>query len=154
MKLRTEAPVNGGRNYNGPKVSSLALVKSGYMLEGLSIPRYAKCFEGHGFSHAVTRTTWRYVTMRWVQIISRKGQWEIRTHKVRGRARLQSCRNGGKISRALAPEVALPILLESSETICQIPTQIGKDIVRTAWRHAESGRNVHSAWSGESSLSG
>ena len=55
-----------------------------------------------------------------------------------------------KISRALAPEVELPILLESSETICQIPTQIGKDIVRTAWRHAESGRNVHSAWFGES----
>ena len=43
MKLRTEAPVNGGRNYNGPKVNdSLALVKSGYMLEGLSIPRYAE----------------------------------------------------------------------------------------------------------------
>ena len=43
MKLRTEAPVNGGRNYNGPKVNdSLALVKSGYMLEGLSIPRYAR----------------------------------------------------------------------------------------------------------------
>jgi hypothetical protein len=35
--------VNGGRNYNGPKVNdSLALVKSGYMLEGLSIPRYLK----------------------------------------------------------------------------------------------------------------
>ena len=35
--------MNGGRNYNGPKVNdSLALVKSGYMLEGLSIPRYAK----------------------------------------------------------------------------------------------------------------
>ena len=29
MKLRTEAPVNGGRNYNGPKVNdSLALVKT------------------------------------------------------------------------------------------------------------------------------
>ncbi len=42
MKLRTEAPVNGGRNYNGPKVNdSLALVKSGYLLETLSIPRYA-----------------------------------------------------------------------------------------------------------------
>ena len=35
--------MNGGRNYNGPKVNdSLALVKSGYMLEGLSILRYAK----------------------------------------------------------------------------------------------------------------
>ena len=97
--------------------------------------------------------------MRWVQIISRKGQWEanparfeikISTVRVLGRARLQSCRNGGKISRALAPEVELLIPLESSETICQIPTQIGKDIVRTAWRHAESGRNVHSAWFGES----
>ena len=41
VKLRTEAPVNGGRNYNGPKVNdSLALVKSGYMLESLSIPHY------------------------------------------------------------------------------------------------------------------
>ena len=35
--------------------------------------------------------------------------------------------------------------MKSSETICQIPTPVGKDIVRTAWRHAESGRNVHSA---------
>ncbi len=33
--------MNGGRNYNGPKVNdSLALVKSGYLLETLSIPRY------------------------------------------------------------------------------------------------------------------
>ena len=35
--------MNGGRNYNGPKVNdSLALVKSGHMLEVLSIPRYVK----------------------------------------------------------------------------------------------------------------
>ena len=80
MKLRTEAPVNGGRNYNGPKVNdSLALVKSGYLLEGLSIPRYVRetlrdnasgadnqqerpvgitnsqgFVEGHDFSRAVT----------------------------------------------------------------------------------------------------
>jgi hypothetical protein len=42
LKLTTEAPVNGGRNYDGPKVnvSSLALVKLGYMLESLSIQRY------------------------------------------------------------------------------------------------------------------
>src|ERR1700730_6756184 len=34
VKLRTEAPVNGGRNYNGPKVNdSLALVKLNYMRE-------------------------------------------------------------------------------------------------------------------------
>ena len=34
-KLTTEAPVNGGRNYDGPKVKlySLALVKLNYMLE-------------------------------------------------------------------------------------------------------------------------
>ncbi len=56
MKLRTEAPVNGGRNYNGPKVNdSLALVKSGYLLEGLSIPRYANALVGRGFSRDVTR---------------------------------------------------------------------------------------------------
>ena len=35
MKRRIEAPVNGGRNYNGPKVKeeSLALVKPNYMRE-------------------------------------------------------------------------------------------------------------------------
>jgi len=46
-KLATEAPVNGGRNYDGPKVNyefcsnSHALEKSGYMLETLSIRRYS-----------------------------------------------------------------------------------------------------------------
>ena len=46
MKRATEAPVNGGRNYDGPKVNfmrlldALALVKVGYLLESLSIPRY------------------------------------------------------------------------------------------------------------------
>jgi len=40
-KLRTEAPVNGGRNYNGPKVAVAALVKSGQMLERLSISGYS-----------------------------------------------------------------------------------------------------------------
>jgi hypothetical protein len=54
--------VNGGRNYNGPKVNdSLALVKSGYMLESLSIPRYVI---------ARSRENAR------VQTISRKGQQE------------------------------------------------------------------------------
>jgi hypothetical protein len=40
---RTEAPVNGGRNYNGPKVAVnfAALVKSGYMLEHPSISQYS-----------------------------------------------------------------------------------------------------------------
>ena len=49
-----------------------------------------------------------------------------------------------KISRALAPEVALPLteilrdyMPDSNEKF------VGKDIVRTAWRHAEGGRNVH-----------
>ena len=42
MKLATEAPVNGGRNYDGPKVNlKLALVKLGYMLENLSISCYS-----------------------------------------------------------------------------------------------------------------
>ena len=40
MKLTTKAPVNGGRNYDGPKVNFVALVKLGYMLETLSIRRY------------------------------------------------------------------------------------------------------------------
>ena len=49
-----------------------------------------------------------------------------------------------KISRAVAPEVALPLteilrdyMPDSNEKF------VGKDIVRTAWRHAEGGRNVH-----------
>ena len=40
-KLLIEAPVNGGRNYNGPKVIDVALAKSGYLLEHLSISRYS-----------------------------------------------------------------------------------------------------------------
>ena len=72
------------------------------------------------------------------------GIWRAK-REVLGRARLQSCRNGGKISRALAPEVALPdpagilrdYMPDSNEKF------VGKDIVRTAWRHAEDDRNVH-----------
>jgi hypothetical protein len=32
-KLTTEAPVNGGCNYDSPKVKFIALVKPNYMLE-------------------------------------------------------------------------------------------------------------------------
>ena len=65
-KLATEAPVNGGRNYDGPKVNfefcsnSHALEKSGHMLETLSIRRYSPM------------SKWA-VTIRSVQAISRKG---------------------------------------------------------------------------------
>jgi hypothetical protein len=42
VKPATEAPINGGRNYDGPKVNlKLALVKLGYMLESLSISHYS-----------------------------------------------------------------------------------------------------------------
>ena len=40
-RRQPEALVNGGRNYNGPKVGIAALEKSGYMLEILCIPRYS-----------------------------------------------------------------------------------------------------------------
>jgi hypothetical protein len=110
--------------------------------------------------------------MRWAQMISRKGQWEaLKGHRFSDAARELTI-------RALAPEVALLVPLESSETVRQIPIRptrnsslrslreplaearglpksaglrndarvwvIGKDTVRTAWRHAEGGRNVHS----------
>jgi hypothetical protein len=39
---RGEGPVNGGGNYDPLKVSIIALMKFGYMLEYLSIPHY--CF--------------------------------------------------------------------------------------------------------------
>jgi len=40
-KLTTEAPVNGGRNYE-----KLVVVKFGYMLENLSIRRYSLVISG------------------------------------------------------------------------------------------------------------
>ena len=54
--------------------------------------------------------------MRWVQIISRKGQW-----------------------KKISTEILRDYMPDSNEKF------VGKDIVRTAWRHAESGRNVHSS---------
>ena len=36
MKLRTEAPVNGGRNYNGPKVNELASLSKIWLYAGKS----------------------------------------------------------------------------------------------------------------------
>ena len=68
MKLRTEAPVNGGRNYNGPKVRFASLSKI-WLFAGRS--EYPALRGGN------------HVTMRQVQIISRKDQKEIL-----GRARL------------------------------------------------------------------
>jgi hypothetical protein len=126
--------VNGGRNYNGPKVNdSLALVKSGYMLEGLSIPRYLKLSDNAlGADNQQERPVGR----------NRSGAPSARFVE----ARFQSCRKGGKIDGASAPEVSLPLtgilrdyMPDSNEKF------VGKDIVRTAWRHAESGRNVHSS---------
>jgi hypothetical protein len=36
VKLRTEAPVNGGRNYNGPKVNDLASLSKIWLYAGKS----------------------------------------------------------------------------------------------------------------------
>ena len=58
MKLATEAPVNGGRNYDGPKVNSQASL-------GETWP-YA------GKSEYPTLLLAREVITRWVQTISRK----------------------------------------------------------------------------------
>src|SRR5271155_4394815 len=113
MKLRTEAPVNGGRNYNGPKVNdSLALVKSGYMLEGLSIPRYLKLSDNAlGADNQQERP------------VGEDPCWNPQ-------------RLYARFQRSFFGEM------------------VGKDIVRTAWRHAESGRNVHSSSHEKLSLSG
>ena len=107
------------------------------MLEGLSIPRYLKLSDNAlGADNQQERS---------VRQISRESArfWRAK-REVCGRARLQSCRKGGKIEGALAPEVALPLaeilrdyMPDSNEKF------VGKDIVRTAWRHAEGGRNVH-----------
>jgi hypothetical protein len=105
-KARTEAPVNGGRNYNGPKVNDrAALVKTGQMRETPRILCYLPIRN-------------RLVTRHEVRTIRRKDRV-------------------GNDS-------------ESSETTRQSPAKSGEDIVRTAWRHAEDGRNVRPA-SGERS---
>ena len=82
-KLLIEAPVNGGRNYNGPKVNdTLALVKLGYMLESLEHPAV------RGASG---------VTIRPVQTISRKGPEQsgnpqrLYARRPRGRRYSPSC---------------------------------------------------------------
>ena len=91
--------MNGGRNYNGPKVNELASLSKIWLYAGKS--EYPKLRDPK------SRENVR------VQTISRKGQWEEtdltrKSARVCGRARLQSCRNGGKIEGASAPEVSPP----------------------------------------------
>jgi hypothetical protein len=83
VKLRIEAPVNGGRNYNGPKVDlNAALEKFGYMLESLSILSYEGEVGKSGFhpchlwfiSHGLNGSPRENAK---VQIISRKDQREL-----------------------------------------------------------------------------
>jgi hypothetical protein len=64
---RTEAPVNGGRNYNGPKVtvSFAALVKSGHMLEHPSISQYPRLREGDNLSSADNQQE-RLIRIGWI----------------------------------------------------------------------------------------
>src|SRR5271155_1961830 len=85
------------------------------MLEGLSIPHYAKRFSGRKrFERArlqPCRKQAARVTTGWVQITSRKDRQDIKRARKRegcGKARLQPCRKGGKIDGALAPEVSPP----------------------------------------------
>ena len=69
MKLATEAPINGGRNYDGPKVNQkLALVKFGYLLESLSIPSYSSLLSIKGSENAMDADNQqeRLKTVGWV----------------------------------------------------------------------------------------
>ena len=54
--------MNGGRNYNGPKVNELASLSKIWLYAGKS--------ENPTLRDLISR-----VKMRWVQTISRKGQW-------------------------------------------------------------------------------
>jgi len=67
-KLATEAPVNGGRNYDGPKVSHPASLSKIWLYAGNS--EYA------------TLPLARSVTMRWMRTISRKGPKNLATDKI------------------------------------------------------------------------
>ncbi len=105
-KLRTEAPVNGGRNYNGPKVINVALAKSGYLLEQLSISRYWSALQNAGSDNAR----------------SAANQQERSHQQPRKTLRCE-------ILRDFTPDA-------------RFCTRTGsEDKVRTAWRHAEGGRN-------------
>ena len=88
------------------------------MLEGLSIPRYLKLSDNAlGADNQQERPVGKIFRGKCQKV------WRAKREGF-GRARLQSCRNGGKKSRGLEPPgFALLILLESSETICQIPTK-------------------------------
>ena len=72
-----EAPVNGGRNYNGPKVEIAALVKSGYMLETPRILQYSSVT-----SNKQHRCKYLVVTNCEVRTISRK-DWSPKTRILR-----------------------------------------------------------------------
>jgi hypothetical protein len=111
------------------------------MLEGLSIPRYLKLSDNAlGADNQQERPVGKIFRGK------RQKVWRAKREGL-DRARLQSCRNGGKISRASAPGVCAAdpagilrdYMPDSNEKF------VGKDIVRTAWRHAESGRNAHSS---------
>ena len=81
------------------------------------------------------------MTMRWVQIISRKDQWRFWV----GRGFSRDVTTA--ISRALAPEVDVLKIKTEILRDCMPDSNekfVGKDTVRTAWRRAEGGRNVHS----------
>ncbi len=105
-KLRTEAPVNGGRNYNGPKVTRRCLSK---IWPNAGTSEYLRLLAA---SAAVTKLG--------VQIISRKD-------------RIEGC----GILRDLTPDD----LIRRGQF---------EEKVRTAWRHAEAGRNVRSLEARES----
>ena len=127
MKLRTEAPVNGGRNYNGPKVRFASLSKIWLYAGKSEYPnlREARRFvEGHGFSRAARLHILSTGALAPAQRVTTAG-----------------CRqSAGKIDRELS--YRNPQRLYARFQIKKL-ARFGKDIVRTAWRHAESGRNVH-----------
>ena len=87
------------------------------MLEGLSIPRYLKLSDNAlGADNQQERPVGKIFGGECQEV------WRAKREGLVGHDFSRAV-TAAKISRASAPGVALLILLESSETICQIPTK-------------------------------
>ena len=101
---QTEAPVNGGRNYNGPKVTVefAALVKSGYMLEHPSISQYLSDNSGDNLRSADNQQE-RLVRIGWILgFVDGEGCFSIGFVRQPGRTDRQGYRTGYQVSHEFA----------------------------------------------------
>ena len=85
MKLRAEAPVNGGRNYNGPKVAKFLVRQVLTRMNGIIIwalsrqqtRRNLNPCEDAGFPRLDGETPWSFTVARhWAAAYRAQNRWE------------------------------------------------------------------------------